>query len=354
MDNQFKKKKILIFLQGVIDGANRITITIGKILSNVFEVKFVILGDDKSILDFIPQELDVSFSSYKSKSIFSLFKMMKIIKRENPYLIYGSQTVVNRLAIVASKFLGKKIIIRSTGMMNYYAWTTRITMKMVYRYADRIIVQQEEMKEEMHNQCGIPHSKIVVLHNILDYDYIDKCKIAESPFADNDVVNYVSVGRICYNKANDVAIKAFAMVKNSIPNAHLYFVGPYEKDTDFFNNVKNIIKEHSLDDCVHFVGYDSNPYKWIVNCHCFIFPSRHEGLPNALLEALYLGVPCVAARCLDIIPKIIQDDYNGYVVDVENVENLALSMKKALNLKNFEMLYKPSSKEDYIKAFDTI
>ena len=90
------------------------------------------------------------------------------------------------------------------------------------------------------------------------------------------------------------------------------------------------------------------------NSDCFVFPSRAEGLPNALIEASYLGVPCVATRCLTIVDEIIKDGQNGCVVNVDDVEAFAKAMLKAVKLKNCKMIYKSGTTEDCARLFEDI
>ena len=80
-------------------------------------------------------------------------------------------------------------------------------------------------------------------------------------------------------------------------------------------------------------------------------PSRQEGLPNALIEAMFLKRPVVATLCIPVIGRIVKDGYNGYLAESENVSSLALCMLKAPELKHFEMTYQPTPKESFIKVF---
>ena len=103
---------------------------------------------------------------------------------------------------------------------------------------------------------------------------------------------------------------------------------------------------------MHFIGFDSNPYKWIKNCDCFVLPSRLEGLPNALVEAMYMKRPIVSTTCIDIIKRMVQDGYNGYLVPTENPRAMAEAMIKAIKLRNFKMTYKPAQPEEFRRIFE--
>lgn len=346
------KKKVLIFTLGAIGGAERMALTIGKLLPrDTFNVKFVILGDDKRILDFMPNGYEVDIMPFSTRSFFSIIHLWQKIKKEQPDIVFGTQTRINSQTIIASKFAKKKVVIRNTSMVSNYGKLTTVIMRLIYPYADRIIAQQEEMRHQMAEVCRLDINKIIALKNVLDFSNIDKLKDAPSPFANNGNVNYVFVARIHPCKCHDIAIRALSIVRQDIPNAHLYCVGTCLTDDNYYHSLLQLVEELNLKDCVHFVGYDNNPYRWVKNCSCFVSSSHHEGLPNALIEASYLGVPCVAVKCLDIIKDIIKDGYNGYAIEQYDVKGFAHGMINAVKLNDFKMLYHSSSVEDFVNLF---
>ena len=84
---------------------------------------------------------------------------------------------------------------------------------------------------------------------------------------------------------------------------------------------------------------------------CFVLPSRLEGLPNVLLEAMYLKRPVVASVCIPVIDRMVEEGYNGYKVKPEQPVAMAEAMEKALSLKDFELTFRTAEKEDFINLF---
>lgn len=348
------KKKILIFTPGGVGGAERMSVLIGKLLPKErFEVKYVVVGRLRNIYNILPEGYAVDCIPVRNIHEFSTLRIWWKIMRENPDVVFASQVAYNPRVIKAARWARKKVVVRSSGMIGRYRKKWR-GVKATYPRANKLVAQQEVMREEMIRLLEVPPEKVVSIHNPLDTADIDKLGTAPSPYPDTDDVNYVQAANVIHRKAQDVAIKALAIVKQSIPNAHLYFVGGCDEKSDYYQSLCNLIAEFNLQSCVHFVGYDKNPFRWVKNAHCFVFPSRAEGLPNALVEASYLGVPCAASRCLPIVEDIIKDGGNGYVVDVDDVDGLAQAMKEAVKLKNCAMIYKPGTPEEFAKLFDTI
>lgn len=347
------KKKVLFFTPGSVGGAERMAITIGRMLpTDCYDVEYVIAGTLKNIENILPEGYKVDRIPFHNIYCFATLRIWWKIVTSRADIVFSSLTFINYRVILAAKFTRAKIIIRSSNMIGNYKKSSQMYCKMIYPLADILIAQQEDMRQEMSKLLHVDLKKIYALNNPLDTVMLDKAENSVSPFDDTDAINYVNVARINKVKAQDVAIKAMSIVRKAIPNAHLYFVGPYDKSDSYYKELCDVITSSHLQDCIHFIGYDKNPYRWVKNCHCFVFPSRIEGLPNALVEASYLGVPCVATRCLNIVSEIIRNGYNGYTTEVDDSEGLAKAMLKSLALKDFEMTYRPSSAIDFVRVFD--
>lgn len=349
------KKRILIFTPGGIGGAERICITIGNMLPiDRFDVQYVILGRMKQIFNIIPKDSNVDVIPFWNKYCFSLLRIWWKIIRSDADVVFTSQVSFNPRVIIASKLAGKKVVVRSSGMVGDYRGTRYQMVKWTYPYADIIIAQQEEMRQQMANLLNISLNKIITLFNPIHFDDIESKKESPSPFQANNRVNFVNVARINRSKGQDCAIRAMAIVRKNINNAHLYFVGAFDDSDTYYRSLISLIEELQLKNCIHFIGYERNPFRWMMHCDCFVFPSRLEGLPNALVEASYLGSPCAATRCLQVVDSIIMDGYNGYTCAVDDVNGLANAMQKAIKLQNFSMTYKPSAPEEFIRVFDMV
>lgn len=351
--SEIYRKKVLIFTPGGVGGAERMSVLIGKLLpQESYDVKYIVIGRLHNIYNILPEGYAVDCIPVLNKYALSTLRIWWKIRREKPDLVFTSQVAYNPRVIIAAKLSGCRVVVRSSGMVGDYRGSKLRGVKRTYPWADRIIAQQEDMREEMLKMLKVNPEKIVTIHNPLDCSEIDRLSSAPSPYPDNNEVIYVEAASVNHRKAQDIAIKAFSFVKRAIPEARLYFVGVYEKESAYFQGLQKLIDELGLKEYIHFVGYDKNPFKWVKNADCFVFPSRAEGLPNALVEASYLGVPCAAARCLNIVDEIIKDGKNGYVVDVDDVDGMAQAMIKAIQLHNCKMEYHPGTVEDFVNLFD--
>lgn len=350
-----KKKKVLFFLPPEIGGAERVSITISQLLNDdKFDIEYVIIGKTQgNIHKYLPGGITSHHLRIRNIWDFTITKLFFLLKKTRPDFTFSSNRYLNVRVLLASHMLsGIKSIVRNDNGLLTVRWDNKILMAITYSWAYKIVAQQDEMREELINVMHFPEDKVVTLHNPLNTAVIDEKIKVPSPYkTDNTNIKYVWVGRIARTKGQDILVKAFSLVHKKNPKSELYFVGRIDSQV-FYNEVDNMIKDFELQHSIHFVGSDDNPFRWIKYADCFVLPSRYEGLPNSLIEAMYIGKPVVATKCIPIIERIVKNGYNGYLVNSEDFDAMAEMMEKALLLKNFSMTYSPTSSETYIKLFE--
>lgn len=352
------KKKILFILPSSVGGAERMTVTISKLFSDEeAEVKYVIISRTLgSIVNFIPKNREIIH--IKTVTVWDVvtLRLYRLFKQESPTHVFCSLIYLSSRVIIAAKMCGGiKIVVRSDNSVSTIINKKRVFWPFLITYplADVIIAQQEEMQKELYDllRKRNPHIKVVCLHNLLDTDTIDRLKNATSPYSNNEEIRFVWTARFAKTKGQDVLVRAFAKVHKNILRAHLYLVGKYSKNDEFFKDVHRYVIENRLTENIHFIGFDRNPYKWVANADCFVMPSRVEGLPNALIDAMYLKKPVAATKCIPMVGRIVKDGYNGILAVSEDIDSLAYAMIQALKLKDFKMTYQSSTKEDFRNVF---
>lgn len=140
-----------------------------------------------------------------------------------------------------------------------------------------------------------------------------------------------ALGRLDENKGFDVLLRAFAMVRRSFPEYTLTVFGEGKSRSD----LENLACSLHLSDCVSFPGVEEKAVLQIARSAVFVLSSRSEGMPNALIEAMAAGVPCVSTEC-DMGPKeLIKDGQNGLLVPVDDAEAMAQAICRILRDRSF-------------------
>lgn len=129
------------------------------------------------------------------------------------------------------------------------------------------------------------------------------------------------VGGLYHNvKGSDRLIKAFARIKADNPEFLLVFIG--EDHDNSLPLLNKIIAEYSMRNAIYFLGKKSNPYQYMKNAQMLVSPSRDEGLPGVLIEALSLGVKCVATNSSEGVWEIMQcdEEYNPNLMTIKQTQ----------------------------------
>lgn len=350
-------KKVLFFLQSGVGGAERVTVTIGKNLDREkFDVSFCLVGDAKGILNienFISKEYAL-LRIPKCRGFRLIHALKKIIAREKPDVIFSSITFVNTKLLALAPFFPKiKFIVRNNNYLYTLSAMQKLVLRVFYRFADAIIAQTDEMSLELIDKIKLPKKKIFTLQNPIDVMTIDEKKNELSPFKEKNNIVYVASGRCQPVKGFDILVKAFKLVLNQQPNARLHILGKITENCEAcYNEVANLAKDLGVSDRVVFEGFQLNPYVFVKNADCFVLSSRNEGLPNVLIESLYLGTPVAATKCIPVISRIVEDGVNGFLAESEDAESLASAMLKASKLGRVSSNYHSASMNEFQRMFD--
>lgn len=353
------KKKALFFAQSGVGGAERMTASVATALeTSRYEVVFYLLGEfigDSDITDFIPETYRVE-RLRRRNPVGVVWQFYKILRKENPDVVFCSVQYMNRKLLFLSQLFPKcRFIIRNANYLYTHTLLQKFLMTLSYPFADVIITQTEEMREELIKGLRLQSKdKVLVLHNPVSTKLIDEKLKCKSPIEhDKSKVRYVAVGRFHRVKGFDLLVKAFVIVLQRQPNAELHILGRTDEDcSDFYNEIKHIAEENAIEDKVFCPGYTNNPYAYESKCDCFVLSSRNEGLPNVLIEALYIGLPAAAYNCIPMIERIVEEGKTGYLAEKENVVSLANAMVKASVLGRIKTTYKSEGIEDFTKLFE--
>jgi glycosyltransferase involved in cell wall biosynthesis len=135
----------------------------------------------------------------------------------------------------------------------------------------------------------------------------------------------LSVGRIVHQKGLDLAMRALAGLKDLEWEWRIAGDGPQTEP------LQSLAQELGIADRVIFLGWQSREElaKWYHQSNTFLFPSRHEGMPNAVLEAMASGLPVAATRIAGS-EELVLDGETGFLVPSENVDALRDALRNLL------------------------
>lgn len=137
---------------------------------------------------------------------------------------------------------------------------------------------------------------------------------------------FLNVARLSRQKGIDLLIRAVATARTDLPPITVTLVGSGPDEPE----LRRLAADLAVDDVVEFAGYTADPSERFRAADCFVLPSRWEGFPLVLLEALRFGLPLLAADCEFGPADLITDPRIGELVAVEDVGALAEGLKRAV------------------------
>jgi glycosyltransferase involved in cell wall biosynthesis len=205
------------------------------------------------------------------------------------------------------------------------AAAARTLLRVSHRGAAAFVCGSVGVRDDLVTAFGLPAERCVVIPNPVDVDRVRRLAGAEEPDLPSAVADaatrFVAVGRLEPQKDHDTLLRAFAEVRRR-HDAALVVVGDGSRRAA----LAALAAELDVVERVHFTGFVDNPYPWMRASTALVLSSRFEGSPNVLLEALALGLPCVATDCPHGPSEILVDPRLGRLVPVGEPVALAAAM----------------------------
>jgi glycosyltransferase involved in cell wall biosynthesis len=197
-----------------------------------------------------------------------------------------------------------------------------------YREADRVAAVSEGVRRATIEYFRLPPEKVTTVENFLDLDRLDRLLQAPVPFPPDEAFHLVAAGRLHPQKGLDLLLEAVRRVAceggRKELRLHLLGTGPQEAELRAF------VARHALEPFVVFEGFQANVPAWLAAADLVCLPSRYEGMPNVVLEAMYCGTPVLAADCPSGPRELLEDGRLGELIPSDNVEALAAALENAV------------------------
>lgn len=267
------------------------------------------------------------------------FLLYRYCKRNNiNYVISFKENPLCLLLLVRCFLSLKHIHSERDNPYNRDTISSRMKMKL-YRFVTKIVFQTEGARDYFGDSVK---NKSVLIPNpvtipIIQWSYRHAKK------------TFVSVGRLDIRyKRQDILIKSFSMISQKYPEWDVILYGD--------GNDKDILEKMAIDlsvyDRIIFKGKIDNVIEKIVHDGVFVLTSDTEGIPNALMEAMALGMPVITTDCEPGGARLLVDDYiNGMMVNRGDVEGLKNALELAIN-QPYKMIEMGAKARESMNRFD--
>lgn len=247
---------------------------------------------------------------------------------------YSTVLVANR------KNNSKKIAWIHTDLLKHKVLNNTLEKKS-YQKINKIICVSEDSKKSVLELYPENKDKMQVIYNPIDKkNILEKSKEEINIKFNKNKINIMTIGRLIKIKGYDILLQSHNKLIKEGLNYNLIILGEGPER----NNLEKYIKENNLENNTQLLGFKENPYSYLKEMDIFISSSRYEGYPLVLCEALCLEKPIIATNCTG--PKeILENGKYGLLAEVENMDDLAIKMKKLILDKKLREKYSELSKK---------
>jgi glycosyltransferase involved in cell wall biosynthesis len=260
--------------------------------------------------------------------------LIRLVRQIRPALILSTMSHLNLLVLVLRPMFpsGTRILVRQNGtasaMLNdlSHPTLTRTLYRVLYPRADRVLCQSLAMAQDLLAISNIPEERIMVVPNPVDLPSIRHAATSHRNEWNGPGPHLLAVGRLRHEKGFDTLLNALHAVKKLFPAADLTIVGDGPEET----RLKRLCRSLALEGIVRFAGYVPDPSRYFRGASLFVLPSKHEGIPNALLEAAAGGLPIVTTPASDGLIELLCGNAGAWIAEGNDAHSLAQAIIAAL------------------------
>lgn len=306
-------------------GAERVVCNLANYLySKGHDVTITVTRDTPNANNLDERVRVVNFDTKKKikplflEKIIKYFKMRKFLKKDRSDVTLCMLSSQIKWYLKYSKNKGGKFIFSERAAPEAYSKKVQLMRKKAATIADGIVFQTEFAKKWYGTEG---EKKGIVIPNAVNIEFINNVKPKEKK---NEIV---AIGRIEKEKNFSMLIRAFAKIKDKISD---YFLVIYGKG-GLLEDIKKEAVELGVADKIFFPGFVNNSQEKLSEAKLFVLSSDFEGMPNALIEAMAVGLPSIATDCPVGGPAyLIEDGVNGLLTAVGDEDMLAEKMLKVI------------------------
>lgn len=322
---------ICFFIGGLSGGgAERVTCNLANyMVEQGHSVEILTMADDEPSYE-LSQKVDRKAllrtkerKSFIYNSTLRLVRFWKYLRRTEVDVIVVMLPITTILLLQMRRLTKAAVIAAERSLPSIYKDKEQQRLKKLARRADGWVFQTDAQKT-WYEKAGI--RKGVIIPNAINPEFIRPLYTGERRF------EIVTVGSLTVPKNQELLINAFAQIADAWPTHRLVLYGKGPK----LELLQTLADSLGISDRVVFAGYSTNVYESIKAAELFVLSSDYEGMPNALMEAMATGLPCVSTDCDGAGARgLIEDGKNGLLVPKGDVESLADAMNRMLSDREF-------------------
>lgn len=325
-----KKNVLIVINQLHSGGAEKVVASLSRDLAPLYNIRIAIFNDLEEIGYPIHGQLikiNLPYSSTaKSNSTWArairfylLIRQLRKIKVKFKIDVAISFLEASNIVNILSRKQEKVYVSVRSNLSEEIGRNKQVSIyrkfvKKLYNRADGVVAPSRSLSEDLIQNFGVEQSKIFEIQNYLNMDQIASQQEERLAYSQYDVIFrhpvLINVGRLHPAKGQAFLLRVLREVKKTHPDVKLVILGEGDLKGAILQGCEELglraatsdkLLKEGADEVgnfdVYLLGMQKNPYQFLKKGTIFLFPSLYEGFPNALLEAMAVGLPVVAADC---------------------------------------------------------
>ncbi|MCG5509912.1 glycosyltransferase [Ectothiorhodospira lacustris] len=328
---------ILISLSGE-GGVERMVLNLVRELTGMgLSIDLVLIREESRHLQALPETVNIIRLGTRHSAL-SIAPLARYLREHRPVLLLAAKDRAGRAALKARRLAGvdTRVFIRLGTTLSealearsgLRKWMRYRPMRRLYPLADGIIAVSRGVADDVRGITGLPEEKVHVVRNPVITPDLETLAAEPAPhpwLEDGGDPVIIGMGRLTRQKDFPTLLRAFAGVRGRRP-ARLIILG----EGGDREALTALARSLGVADRVLMPGFAPNPYAWLSRARLFVLSSAWEGSPNALTEAMALGLPVVSTDCRSGPREILRDGRYGPLVPVGDVAALEDAMVRTL------------------------
>ncbi|OGR35009.1 MAG: hypothetical protein A2051_10360 [Desulfovibrionales bacterium GWA2_65_9] len=258
--------------------------------------------------------------------------LRRTLRDVKPDAVLGFIDTTNVLTLLACLGLGVRVVVAERSVPGVHPvgrlWSA--LRRLTYPLAAAVVVQS---RDALMRLSPLARRKAVVLPNaVARPDHTAPAPPPDlppelPPSLPKNAQLVLALGRLSPEKNLDALVRAFAALAPKYPGLLLALVGEGPERA----RLAALAQELGLADRVLLPGAAKNPAPWLAQAQLFVLPSRYEGFPNALCEAMAHSRAVIATDCPGGVADIVRHGQNGWLLPVCCGDGLAPALAEAMN-----------------------